>query len=155
MPDIATTRWDKKTGTHDPRFKKQYVSADVYRRILLTAAGGAAAASPSAYRHFRCDLKTAPHCTDYIIDGDVFGLVMEFFVHEQCEAVYLVYVVRLLRFVQNQRQSRTASPSRLQKNTDWTHLFALEVLIQNLLRFIRYMNHPLLLSFLLWHFIYV
>jgi hypothetical protein len=100
----------------------------------LTTARRRTAAS-SANRYFGHYPEAGTHPVGNIIDCNVLGFFVKILIDEHSEAVYLVYVIRFFRFVQNHRQRWTSSAAGLKKNSDRGDLLFLEILPQNVLGF--------------------
>jgi hypothetical protein len=75
------------------------------------------------------------------IYGNVLGLFMEIFVNQHSKTIDPEHFVRFFRFIQNHRQRWPRSPSCMQKDTDWCDLLVLEIIIQDLLRCLRNIDH--------------
>lgn len=106
---------------------------------------GSGAASSAANGDLRRELETGTHPVVHIVHGDILRLLVEFLFNDHCETVYLEYIVGLGRFIQNHRQGGATSPARLEEYSYRADLLALEVFLQYLLGFFRYMNHADLL----------
>jgi hypothetical protein len=112
--------------------------------ILLLSSGPLAAAAGSRVtpnRHFGCQPEALPTSMRTVIYGNVFGLFMEIFVNHHSKTVDPKHFIRFLRFIQNHRQRGPGSPTCMQKDTDRCDLLVLEILIQDLFRCLRNMDH--------------
>ena len=112
--------------------------------MLLFSSGLLAAAAGSGVTpngHFGCQPEALPTSMRTVIYGNVFGLFMEVFVNHHSKTIDPEHFIRFLRFIQNHRQRGPGSPACMQKYTDWCDILALEILIQDLLRCLRNMDH--------------
>jgi len=111
-----------------------------YGLEVLTATGRGTTA-PTADRNIGGNAEARPHPIGDVIDGDVLGLLMQFFVDQHCEAVDFKYVVGFFRFIQNHGEGCARSPAGLQENPNRGNLLFLEVILENNFRFFRHVNH--------------
>jgi hypothetical protein len=82
----------------------------------------------------------------YIIHGYIICLLVQLFIHQHGKSVDLENLIRRFRFIQNHRQGRPSSPTRLQKDPNGRNFLILEILCQNLFSLGRYVDHRVLLS---------
>jgi hypothetical protein len=76
-----------------------------------------------------------------VVNGNVLGLPNELLVHHHRETVDVENLIRFFRFIQNHGQLRPGSPAHMKKDANGCDLLVFEVLLQDLFRRIRNMNH--------------
>ncbi len=103
----------------------------------------ATAGSPATtrYRYFGRQSETRATPLHAVVNVNILGLSNELFIHQHREPIDVENLIRVFRFIQNHGQLRPGSPAHVEINPNWRDLLALEILLQNLVRFLRNINH--------------
>jgi hypothetical protein len=76
-----------------------------------------------------------------VVNGNILGLPHKLLVHHHFETVDAEDFIRFFRFIQNHGQLRPGSPTHLKEDPYGCDLLVFEVLLQDLFRRIRNMDH--------------
>jgi hypothetical protein len=102
--------------------------------FLSSPLATAGRSTATRYRYFGGQSETSSTPMHAIINGNLFSLLNELFVHHHRETIDLEDLIRFFRFIQNHGQLRPGSPAYMEIDPNWRDFLVFEIIVQNLFR---------------------